>query len=119
MKVGLKVRASGVLTPIYAGTPLTYMLHGHIHKTTDQELVDRFCAETRATRRKTAHQEEVQPVPCQMINRFCIYSDYTPLMLEERVECNQKRRDEADRCEKLLRAIDGFSPDFMSDGRYQ
>ena len=31
------------------GTPLTYMLHGHIHKTPDQELVDRFCAETRAT----------------------------------------------------------------------
>ena len=41
------------------GTPLTYMLHGHIHKTPEQELVDRFCTEIRATRRKTAHQEEV------------------------------------------------------------
>lgn len=44
------------------GTPLTYMLHGHIHKTPDQELVDRFCAETRDVRRKTAHQEEALPV---------------------------------------------------------
>lgn len=51
---------------------MTYMLHGHIHKSEDQVLVDRFCTETRATRRKTAHQEEVQPVPCQMINCFCI-----------------------------------------------
>ena len=74
------------------GTPLTYMLHGHIHKTPDQELVDRFCTETRAMMRKSAHQEEAQPVPCQMINCFCMYSDYTPLTLEEWVECDQRRR---------------------------
>ena len=49
-------------------TPMTYMLHGHIHKTEDQVLVDRFCTETRATMRKSAHQETAQPVPCQMIN---------------------------------------------------
>ena len=75
------------------GTPLTYMLHGHIHKSADQELVDRFCAETRATQRKSAHQEEALPVPCQMINCFCMYSDYTPLTLEEWVECDQRRRE--------------------------
>ena len=75
------------------GTPLTYMLHGHIHKTEDQVLVDRFCAETKATMRKSAHQETAQPVPCQMINCFCMYSDYTPLTLEEWVECEQRRQD--------------------------
>ena len=73
------------------GTPLTYMLHGHIHKSEDQVLVDRFCAETRAMMRKSAHQETAQPVPCQMINCFCMYSDYTPLTLEEWVECDQRR----------------------------
>lgn len=31
----------------------------------DEVLVDRFCAETRATMKKDAHQEKVQPVPCQ------------------------------------------------------
>ena len=93
------------------------MLHGHIHKSEDQELVvDRFCTETRATMRKSAHQETAQPVPCQMINCFCMYSDYTPLTLEEWVECDQRRRNKEDRCEKLLRALDEFSPDFMSDG---
>ena len=100
------------------GTPLTYILHGHIHKTADQELMDRFCAETRATMRKSAHREEVQPVPCQIINCFCMYSDYTPLTLEEWVECDQRRCNKADRREKLFRALDGFSSDFMSDGRF-
>lgn len=47
--------------------------------------------------RKSAHQETAQPVPCQMINCFCMYSDYTPLTLEEWVECDQRRRDKADR----------------------
>ena len=78
-------------------TPLTYMLHGHIHKSEDQVLVDRFSTETRAMMRKSAHQETAQPVPCQMINCFCMYSDYTPLTLEEWVECDQRRRDKADR----------------------
>ena len=73
------------------GTPLSYMLHGHIHKTADQELVDRFVRETRATMRKSAHQDEAMPVPCQMINCFCMYSNYTPLTLEEWVECDKRR----------------------------
>ena len=79
------------------GTPLTYMLHGHIHKSEDQVLVDRFCTEARATMRKSAHQETAQPVPCQMINCFCMYSDYTPLTLDEWIECDQRRRNKADR----------------------
>lgn len=95
------------------------MLHGHIHKTEDQVLVDRFCTETRATMRKSAHQETAQPVPCQMINCFCMYSDYMPLTLEEWIEYDQRRRNKADRQGTLLRALDGFSPDFMSDGHRQ
>ena len=78
------------------GTPLTYMLHGHIHKSEDQVLVDRFCAETRAMMRKSAHQETAQPVPCQMINCFCMYSDYMPLTLEEWIECDCRRISQRD-----------------------
>ena len=63
----------------------------------EQVLVERFSTETRAMMRKSAHQETAQPVPCQMINCFCMYSDYTPLTLEEWVECDQRRRDKADR----------------------
>lgn len=57
-------------------------------------LADRFCTETRATMRKNAHQETAQQVPCQMINSFCMYSDYTPLTLKEWVECDKKRRNQ-------------------------
>lgn len=97
------------------GTPLTYMLHGHIHKTEDQELVDRFCAETRTTMRKSAHQEVALPMPCQMINCFCMYSDYTPLTLEEWVECNRKRLNRQKNSANILKALEMFSDDFMSD----
>ena len=78
------------------GTPLTYMLHGHIHKSEDQVLVDRFCTETKAMMRKSAHQETAQPVPCQMINCFCMYSDYMPLTLEEWIECDCRRISQRD-----------------------
>ena len=101
------------------GIPLTYMLHGHIHKSEDQVLVDKFCAETRATMRKSAHQEKAQPIPCQMINCFCMYSDYTPLTLEEWVECDQWRRGRTDRDNTVQCALDIGSDDFMSDGRVQ
>ena len=97
------------------GTPLTYMLHGHIHKSEDQVLIDRFCAETKATIRKSAHQEEAQPIPCQMINCFCMYSDYTPLTLEEWVECNRKRLNRQKNSANILKALEMFSDDFMSD----
>ena len=97
------------------GTPLTYMLHGHIHKSEDQVLVDKFCTETRATMRKSAHQEEAQPIPCQMINCFCMYSDYTPLTLEEWVECDRKRLSRKKDSANMLKALELFSDDFMSD----
>ena len=77
------------------GVPLTYMLHGHIHKTEDQALVDSFCEITRETIRKSAHQEVAMPIPCRIVNCFCMYSDYTPLTLEEWVELNGKRTQES------------------------
>ena len=54
--------------------------------------MDRFVREIRATMRKSAHQDEALPVSCQMINCFCMYSDYTPLTLEEWIECDQRRQ---------------------------
>ena len=91
------------------------MLHGHIHKSEDQVLVDRFCTETRAMMRKSAHQETAQPVPCQMINCFCMYSDYTPLTLEEWIEYDQRRRTPKKSSTEMLQVLEMFSDDFMSD----
>ena len=40
-----------------------------------------------------------------MINCFCMYSDYTPLTLDEWIECDRKRRS-AVRAEKEIAAPD-------------
>lgn len=73
------------------GNPKTYMLYGHVHDTQDQRLLEEF-------QRITKHTEVIGPdgekrhIPCNMINCFCMYSDYTPLTLDEWIECDRKLR---------------------------
>lgn len=68
------------------GVPKTYMLYGHVHDTQDQRLVERFQDITRATPIRDRH------IPCNMINCFCMYSDYKPLSLDEWIEVEKKRQ---------------------------
>ncbi|MCH5251421.1 MAG: metallophosphoesterase family protein [Lachnospiraceae bacterium] len=75
------------------GIPKTYMLYGHVHDTQDERLVDRFIQETEKTYHRSPGSEETLPIPCQMINCFCMFSDYTPLSLEEWIEVDKKRRE--------------------------
>ncbi len=72
------------------GKPRTYMLYGHVHDTPDQRLIERFSQITRDTR-IVAFDGEERNIPCQMINCFCMYSDYTPLTLDEWIECDRAR----------------------------
>lgn len=72
------------------GDPKTYMLYGHVHDTFDQRLIERFQQITRDSV-KTGMDGEEHPIPCHMINCFCMYSDYTPLSLDEWIECDRKR----------------------------
>ena len=74
------------------GKPTTYMLYGHVHDTMDQRLMEQFAAITESTQTKNA-AGEVLRIPCQMINCFCKYSDYTPLSLDEWIELDRKRKD--------------------------
>ena len=55
------------------GNPKVYMLYGHVHDTYD-------------------HGEK-RAIPSNMINCFCMYSDYTPLTLDEWILCDRKRRE--------------------------
>lgn len=73
------------------GEPKTYMLYGHVHDTMDQRLLEQFQEIIRSTTRIGRDGEE-KHIPCQMINCFCMYSDYTPLTLDEWIECDKKRR---------------------------
>lgn len=75
------------------GNPMTYMLYGHVHNTHDEALINRFIEETRATRVQFRHMPELEPVPCQMINCFCMFSDYRPLTLDDWIMVDRKRRE--------------------------
>lgn len=75
------------------GEPMTYMLYGHVHDTMDEVLVRRFVRQTRQTFRQSKFDSEPLPIPCNMINCFCMYSDYQPLSLDEWIEeCGQREK---------------------------
>lgn len=76
------------------GTPKTYMLYGHVHNTYDEVLVNAFVRQTRAAKRMSRYSVEPQPIPCNMINCFCMFSDYIPLTLDEWIAADEKRRKE-------------------------
>lgn len=64
------------------GKPKVYMLYGHVHDTFDQRLLEQY---QRITANSVIEQLDgrKRKIPCQMINCFCMYSDYTPLTLDE------------------------------------
>ncbi len=72
--------------------PLTYMLYGHVHNTYDEIIVNDFIKETRSRKRKIKDSEEEINIPCQMINTFCMFSDYVPLTLDEWIKVDEERR---------------------------
>lgn len=74
------------------GNPRTYMLYGHVHNTYDEFLINRFIQRTRSSVRKVRGSEELVAIPCNMINCFCMFSDYIPLTLDEWIELDNKRR---------------------------
>ncbi len=75
------------------GEPKSYMLYGHVHNTYDEILVNHFQNITRAQKRQVYHSEEERPIPCNMINCFCMFSDYTPLTLDEWIAVDANRRE--------------------------
>ncbi len=74
------------------GNPKTYMLYGHVHNTFDEVLLNKFIDITRNAVRPGFDDPEEGRIPCQMINCFCMFSDYTPLTLDEWIENDAKRR---------------------------
>ena len=73
------------------GNPRTYMLYGHVHDTMDQRLLEQFQEITKRTTVQSPDGEE-RPIPSSMINCFCMYSDYTPLTLDEWIALDRERR---------------------------
>ena len=74
------------------GTPKTYMLYGHVHNTFDEEVINDYVSHVRSVTRPLRGADEAVNIPCQMINCFCMFSDYIPLTLEEWIKVDEKRR---------------------------
>lgn len=85
------------------GVPKTWMLHGHTHYTQDQNLVEQFKEITRNYSRASKNSPD-EPAPMQMINCFCMLSNYIPLTLDEWIEIENKQ--------EILKYI---QPDWKSD----
>lgn len=74
------------------GNPKTYMLHGHIHRTQDQELMDAYEEFVQSQTHETIGSHTQETIPCQIINCFCMYSDYIPMTLDEWIDIDKKRK---------------------------
>lgn len=73
------------------GEVTTYMLYGHVHNTFDETLITSFKEQTRNTVRTDFRSGEEKAVPCNMLNCFCMFSDYMPLSLDEWIKIEKKR----------------------------
>ena len=78
------------------GSSNVYMLYGHVHDSRDERLVHYFIQKTRQmeVRGRTG---PVRRLPCQMINTFCMFSDYEPKSLSDWIAIDANRRAALDR----------------------
>ncbi len=74
------------------GRPRTYMLYGHVHDTVDEALVAAAEKRARHTLRQMAPEAEPAPIPCRLINCFCMYADYAPQTLDTWIKITEERR---------------------------
>ncbi|MGN0293703.1 MAG: metallophosphoesterase [Lachnospiraceae bacterium] len=78
------------------GSPMTYMLYGHLHDSMDEGILHHFQNELRQIRRTIKRTGRTINTPSHMINCFCMFSDYTPLTLDEWIENDRRRRSTVD-----------------------
>lgn len=64
------------------GVPFVFMMYGHTHNTFDETIVRNFQLNTMSLKSKALGREE-RNIPCNMINCFCMFSNYVPLTLDE------------------------------------
>ena len=74
-----------------------FMLCGHVHNTHDERLVNEFIRITKETMVTSRNQTQERPIPCNMINCFCMFSDYIPLTLDDWIRIDAGRRAKLDR----------------------
>lgn len=72
------------------GNPKTYMLHGHIHNTQDNIGVEYYKDFIRKFPRQSRSTDAPMPAPINIINCFCMFSNYVPWTLDEWIKFEEE-----------------------------
>lgn len=67
----------------------TWMLHGHVHWTDDQMLVDKYKDIAKQSSRFDSNSMMLESPNTNIINCFCMTEDYQPLTLDEWIDLEQ------------------------------
>lgn len=70
----------------------TYMLYGHVHNSYDEKLINDAINLIKREKRYLKGGSEPVSIPCNLINCFCGFADYTPLTLDEWIHIDSERR---------------------------
>lgn len=85
------------------GTPTHFMLYGHTHCTMDESLIRNYQINTMSTKRMSEYRSDPEEIPCNMINCFCMFSDYVPLTLDEWIDIRNSQLIIQDRINKRMK----------------
>lgn len=80
---------NGMFRRMPNGSPNTYMLFGHIHRTQSNIYIEKYKEMVREIPRAARSIDEPAAAPIEMINCFCMYSDYVPITLDEWIELDR------------------------------
>ena len=72
-----------------SGQTESFMLYGHVHNSEEAVLTEKLQNIVRETNTTDKH-DVTGPIPSQMINCFCMRSDYRPLTLNEWIELEKQ-----------------------------
>lgn len=72
--------------------PKTYMLYGHVHNGPDEQVIMEYQERIRQQKRRNTVSGKTESVPCQMINCFCMFSEYIPSTLDEWIALDNIRK---------------------------
>ena len=69
------------------------MLDGHVHNGPDEAVIMEYQKTMQSHQRENIITGKMEMVPSQMINCFCMFSDYVPLTLDEWIQTDKRRKE--------------------------
>jgi len=74
------------------GKSRTFMVYGHVHNTEDQKDMLKYASDMRKRKVDRYHDGNESSMECNILNCFCMYSDYTPWTLDEWIDYHKNEK---------------------------